>query len=275
MSSDFPFASKYLEVRGSKMHYLDEGEGDPILFLHGNPTSSYLWRNSIPHLTAHGRCIAPDLIGMGKSGKPDIDYTYDDHYAYLTEFIERLELKNITLVIHDWGSGLGFRYAHEHQGNVKGIAFMESMIKPLTWSTVPAGFGLAFRLIRTPVLGWLMVSVANLFLTKMMPGGIVRQLSATELAAYTAPYPTIASRKPILQFPREVPINGTPKHSHEVIQAYSEWLLKTDLPKLFFYATPGALIDATQAEWIKRNFKNLTAVDAGKGIHFLQEDTRT
>ena len=133
ISAQFPYESKFIEVLGSKMHYVEEGDGKPILFIHGNPTSSYLWRNVIPHLADQGRCIAPDLIGMGKSDKPDIAYRYDDQYRYLSEFLEQMDLgDNVTLVLHDWGSGLGFRWAHEHKDRIKGLAFMEAMVRPLT-----------------------------------------------------------------------------------------------------------------------------------------------
>ena len=146
ISSKFPFESKFINIKGSKMHYIDVGYGDPVLFLHGNPTSSYLWRNIIPYLQTKGRCIAPDLIGMGKSGKPDIDYMFDDHYEYLLKFIEKLKLKNITLVLHDWGSGLGFHYANTHRRNIKGITFMEAMVKPMVWSDMPSKLKMAFYL---------------------------------------------------------------------------------------------------------------------------------
>jgi len=158
ISAKFPFESKFIEVKGSKMHYIDEGEGDPILFLHGNPTSSYLWRNIIPYTKPLGRCIAPDLIGMGKSDKPDIAYGFQDSYEYLEEFIVALGLKNITLVIHDWGSGLGFHYANMHRDNIKGIVFMEAMVKPLAWKTLPSfSLRMAFRMMRTPFIGWVLV----------------------------------------------------------------------------------------------------------------------
>ena len=137
ISVDFPYQSHYISVHGSKIHYIDKGEGDPILFLHGNPTSSYLWRNIIPHLTSLGRCIAPDLIGMGKSDKPDIEYRFFDHVKYIEGFIEQMGLKNLTLVIHDWGSGLGFHYAMGHENNVKGIAFMEAILMPISWDQFP------------------------------------------------------------------------------------------------------------------------------------------
>ena len=148
------------------MHYIDQGKGDPVLFLHGNPTSMYLWRNVIPHLSNDARCIAIDLIGMGKSDKPDIAYSFFDHYAYLNEFIEKLGLKNITLVIHDWGSGLGFHYANEHRENIKGIAFMEAIIKTARWKDVPTQMKIAFRMMRAPFLGYLMVNVGNIFIKK-------------------------------------------------------------------------------------------------------------
>lgn len=158
ISSKFPFESKFIEINGSKMHYIDVGKGDTILFLHGNPTSSYLWRNIIPHLQSIARCIAPDLIGMGKSDKPDIAYTFEDHYDYLEKFIEKLNLKNITLVIHDWGSGLGFHYANTHRDNIKGIAFMEAIYKPMSWDQLPPGMDKMFKMLRTPFIGWLMIS---------------------------------------------------------------------------------------------------------------------
>ena len=273
ISSEFPFESKFIAIKRSKIHYIDVGEGDPILFLHGNPTSSYLWRNVIPHLQTKGRCIAPDLIGMGKSDKPDISYTFDDHYEYLEKFIEALNLKNITLVIHDWGSGLGFHYANKHRDNIKGIVFMEAIVKPLTWSGMPSNnLRIAFRMMRTPFIGWLMISVANMFVKKMIPDMIVRKLSKEEFEHYKEPYPTIASRKPVRVWPTEVPLDGKPKHTYEVIKSYSEWLLKSDIPKLFFYATPGVILQEKDVEWIKENFSNIKSVDIGKGLHFIQED---
>ncbi len=177
ISSKFPFDSKFIEINGSKMHYVDVGKGDPILFLHGQPTSSYLWRNVIPHLQTNARCIAPDLIGMGKSDKPDIDYIFEDHFDYLEKFIEKLDLKNITLVLHDWGSGLGFHYANTHRDNIKGIAFMEALIKHMKWEDFPKNYSTIFKMIRAPFIGWLMLSVANMFLKKMVPDSIIRKLS--------------------------------------------------------------------------------------------------
>ena len=272
ISSDFPFESKYLDIKGSKMHYIDVGQGDPILFLHGNPTSSYLWRNIIPYAQPNARCIAPDLIGMGKSDKPDIAYTFEDHYDYLERFIEELDLKNITLVIHDWGSALGFHYAFNHRDNIKGIAFMEAMLEPLTWSSMPSHMRMPFKMMRTPLIGWLIISVANMFVRKMIPDMIVRKLSKEELEYYKKPYATIASRKPVRVWPLEIPIDGKPKRVYEKIDAYSKWLKESDIPKLCFYADPGIIIKSEDIDRIKDQLPNIKMVDIGKGIHFVQED---
>ncbi|MEM8860368.1 MAG: haloalkane dehalogenase [Chloroflexota bacterium] len=272
ISAEFPFESKYVTVHGSKMHYIEHGEGDPILFLHGNPTSSYLWRNIIPHTTGLGRAIAPDLIGMGKSDKPDLPYRFQDHYRYIKGFIEELGLKNITLVIHDWGSGLGFHYAHEHPENVKGIAFMEAMVRPLKWSDFPGNFRIAFRLMRTPGVGWLMLSVANGFVKQVLPASIVRKLTPIEKQIYAAPYPTIASRKPVRQWPLEIPIDGTPGDMQKIIYGYNQWLQKTNIPKLLFYAQPGGLIREELVAWCENNLPNIRTIDIGPGLHFIQED---
>jgi len=273
ISPKFPFVSNYLDVNGSKMHYVDVGKGDPILFLHGQPTSSYLWRNIIPHLQKEARCIAPDLIGMGKSDKPDITYTFEDHYDYLEKFIDSLKLNNITLVVHDWGSGLGFHYANKHPKNIKGIAFMEALIKPLTWESFPTEYKIVFRMIRAPFIGWLMLSVANMFLKKVVPDSMIRKLSKEEYDQYLKPYPTIASRKPVRMWPLQLPISGKPKRIYDVIVAYNKWLTETDIPKLCLYAHPGAIITEKEVEYIKRSFPNTKMVDIGKGKHYLQEDS--
>ncbi len=273
ISSEFPFESKYIDINGSKIHYIDEGNGDPILFLHGNPTSNYLWRNIIPYVQSAGRCIAPDLIGMGKSDKPDIAYGFKDTYEYLEEFIETLGLKNITLVLHDWGSGLGFHYANTHRDNIKGIAFMEAMVKPLTWKGMPSfSLQMAFRMMRAPGMGWLMLSVANMFVKKLLPDMIVRKLSKKEISYFEMPYPTISSRKSVRTWPLDVPIDGEPKYTYDVIKSYGEWLKETSVPKLFFYAHPGAIILKDTVDYIKSNFSNLKSVDIGQGLHFIQED---
>jgi len=272
ISSQFPFDSNFIEINGSNMHYVDVGRGDTILFLHGQPTSSYLWRNIIPHLQKTARCVAPDLIGMGKSDKPEIAYTFEDHYDYLRTFIEKLELKNITLVVHDWGSGLGFHYANIHRDNIKGIAFMEALIKPMTWGDFRADYKIVFRMIRTPFIGWLMLSVANMFLKKVVPDSVKRKLSKDEFDNYLKPYPTVASRKPVRVWPQQLPISGKPRRIHDVIAAYNKWLMETDIPKLCLYAHPGAIITEKGVEYVKNSFPNTKMVDVGEGIHYLQED---
>ncbi len=272
ISADFPFDSNYIEISGSKIHYIDEGSGDPILFLHGNPTSSYLWRNIIPYLVPHGRCIAPDLIGMGKSDKPDLDYRFFDHSRYVEEFIEKLDLTKLTLVIHDWGSALGFHYAMRHENNIKGIAFMEALVKPMKWEDFPSDFKMGFKLFRTPGIGWLMISVMNMFVNQILPQAIVRKLTTQEKNYYGAPYKTIQSRKPLRQWPCEIPIEGKPVDVDEMMSNYNQKLQESEVPKLLFFAAPGGIIDANMVDWCKQNLKNLKIVDIGEGIHFLQED---
>lgn len=272
ISADFPFESKYIEVEGSQMHYIDEGAGDPVLFLHGNPTSSYLWRNIIPYLVPHGRCIALDLIGMGKSDKPDLDYSFFDHAKYMEGFIEKLGLSNVTLVIHDWGSGLGFHYAMRHESNIKGIAFMEAMVKPLKWADFPSGNKVGFKLFRTPGVGWFMLSVMNMFLTQLVPQMIVRKLSTAEKEYYAAPFKTIQSRKPVRRWPIEVPIDGQPSDVHEMMSNYSRKLQESELPKILFFANPGAILNSPDVDWCRQNLKNLEVIDVGKGLHYIQED---
>ena len=272
ISSDFPFESKFLEIKGSKIHYIDEGMGDPVLFLHGNPTSSYLWRNIIPYMTDKSRCIAPDLIGMGKSDKPDINYGFNDSYEYLRLFIEKLGLKNITLVIHDWGSGLGFHYAHQHPRNIKGIAFMEAVYKLVDFDKQIPRVKTAMTLMRSAIGNWLMIGVANLFIKGFLPNGIVRKLIKEEMDIYKKPYPNLKSRKPIRVWPQEIAINGHPKHTHKIVSEYHEWLKKTEIPKICFYADPGMLIPKGEIPWIKENLPNITMVDIGNGLHFVQED---
>ena len=272
ISAEFPFAPNYLTVHGSKMHYIDKGAGDPILFLHGNPSSSYLWRNIIPYVEDLGRVIAPDLIGMGKSDKPDIPYRFLDHYRYLTGFIEALDLKNITLVVHDWGSALGLHYANEHRKNIKALVMMEAMVRPLKWSGIEQPFRTAFKMMRAPVIGWLMVSVANMFVKQIVPQAMNRTLSSAEKAHWEAPYPTIASRKPVHIWPKEIPFDGSPRDTHRVIQSYSDWLTETDLPKLLFYAHPGGTINDEVVAWCRETMSNLRTVDVGDGTHYIQED---
>ena len=272
ISAEFPFKSHYVEVLGSQMHYIDKGEGDPILFIHGNPTSSYLWRNIIPFVEPYGRAIAVDLIGMGKSDKPGIDYRFVDHAKYLDGFIEKLNLKNITLVVHDWGSALGFNYAMQHEDNVKGIAFMEALLMPLTWDVFSDEFQNIFQTFRTPGAGYDLIVNKNFFVEQILPGGILRNLTEEEMNQYREPYKIAESRKPVLVWPNEIPIDGKPADVHKIVSDYNRWLQETELPKILFYATPGAITNASVVDWSEANLKNIETVDLGQGIHYLQED---
>lgn len=273
ISAAFPFESKFVEVKGSKMHYVEEGDGDPILFLHGQPTSSYLWRNIIPHLTGSGRCIAPDLIGFGKSDKPDIEYRFFDHVTYIEGLIDALDLKNITLVIHDWGSGLGLHYAMRNESNVKGVAMMEAIVAPIpSWDDFPPDFQDMFRGFRTPDVGWDMLVNQNMFVEVVVPNAVVRDLTDEEMTAYRAPFLDPGSRKPLWRWPNELPIAGEPADVTQVVAAYGAWLAQTDLPKLLFHGTPGAIMPTPVVESCKATFANLETVDIGPGLHYLQED---
>jgi haloalkane dehalogenase len=273
ISPAFSYDSHYMEVLGSQIHYVDEGSGDPVLFLHGNPSSSYLWRNIIPHVSPLARCIAPDLIGMGKSDKPDIEYRFFDHVGYVQGFIERLGLKNITLVIHDWGSALGFYYAMRSAGNIKGLAFMEAIIMPVpSWEMFPETSRELFQAFRTPEVGWDLIVNKNAFLEEVLPAKIVRRLSKEEMDRYREPFREPQSRKPVWRWPNEIPIAGEPPDVVEAVEEYNRWLRETELPKLLFYGTPGELCQPPVVEWCRENLRNLKMVDVGEGVHYLQED---
>ena len=273
VSAAFPYESKYQEVLGSNMHYIEQGQGDPILFLHGNPTSNYLWRNIIPYLSDQGRCIAPDLIGMGKSDKPDINYGFLDTYRYLEAFIEKLALKNITLVLHDWGSGLGFHYANLHRDNIKAIAFMEAMYDAPTMYDMPASVRMALKMVRNPFFGGLMVKRANMFIKKMLPDMILRKLTKEELAHYASPYPTAKSRKPLLAWPQDVPFSdGKPTAASAPVKSWASWLAQSEIPKLCFTVNPGVAIKEKDVKVIRDTFKNTEMIHLGEGLHFIQED---
>jgi haloalkane dehalogenase len=273
ISTDFPFTSQYVEVAGSRIHYVEEGSGDPILFLHGQPTSSYLWRNIIPHVTSLGRAIAPDLIGMGKSDKPNIEYSFFDHVKYVEGFIEKMGLKNITLVIHDWGSALGFYYAMRHPENLKGLAFMEAILAPIpSWDGFPEEIKEMFQAFRTPEVGWDLIVNQNIFVEQVLPGLVAREMSQAEMDHYREPFIEPSSRKPVWRWPNEIPIAGDPPEVVEAVSAYNQWLQQSDLPKLLFYGAPGILGSPQMVEWSIQSLKNLKTVDIGPGIHFLQED---
>lgn len=272
-SAAYPFESKYVEVLGSKMHYVEQGEGDPILFVHGQPTWSYLWRNILPHAAPQGRAIAVDLIGFGKSDKPDIEYRFHDHVRYLEGFIAALGLKKIAFVVHDWGSALAFHYARRNEPNVRGIAFMEAILGPFaSWDDFPAGARPTFEKFRSEPEGWDLLVNKNAFIEDMLPGSVMRKMSPQEMDQYRAPFLDVNTRKPLWRWPNELPIAGKPADVAESLAAYHQWLQETAVPKLLCTVTPGALIDERKRQWCAENMKNLELVDLGQGIHFVQED---
>ena len=272
ISAAFPYESKYVDVLGSRMHYIDVGKGEPILFLHGNPTSSYLWRNVIPYVQDHYRAIAVDLIGMGKSDKPDIAYTYQDHKRYIEAFIAKLDLRDVTLVVHDWGSVLGFDYAMHHESNVRGIAFMEALVPPAFPAANPPAPDSTFGRFRTPGVGEKLVLEENVFVERNLPGGVIRILSKEEMDYYRAPYPTPASRKPTLVWPRELPMGGEPARNVQAISQIGEWMRTTKMPMLHLWARPGALMPERVANELVTRVKNLQSTFIGAARHYVQED---
>ncbi len=273
ISAAFPFNAHYVEVFGSRIHYVEVGQGDPVLFLHGNPTWSYLWRNIIPYVALHARAIAPDLIGMGRSDKPDIEYRFFDHLRFVKGFIERLGLRNVTLVLHDWGAALGFYYAMRHERNIKGLALMEGMLMPVPgWEVVPNDFAQMLKAFRTPDVGWDLIVNKNLFIEQVLPAAVVRRLSDEEMVHYREPFRDPASRKPVWRWPNEIPIGGEPADVMVAVAAYNLWLRQTGLPKLLLHVTPGVVIQGPQVAWAQEHLPNLEAVNLGQGIHFIQED---
>jgi haloalkane dehalogenase len=272
-SADYPFAPNYVEVNGARMHYADVGEGRPFLFLHGNSTWSYMWRNVIPHLQDKGRCIAPDLIGFGKSDKPDIDYNYAEHYTYILAFIEALDLQDITLVLHDWGGGLGLNYAMNRPENIRGIAFMETFVRTFdSWDDWPQDLVEGFKQFRTPGLSWELIVEKNVFMLEILPYGIHRTLSEEEMAAYLEPFKEVAHRTPLWMWPQELPIAGQPDGTSRIIRRYVSALKKSELPKLLFHVQPGAIIPPETVEMCKRDFPNLEDVFLGESRHYVAED---
>ncbi|WP_266180835.1 haloalkane dehalogenase [Dyella humicola] len=278
ISSAFPFEKKRKNVLGSEMAYVEVGEGDPIVFLHGNPTSSYLWRNVVPHLQKLGRCIVPDLIGMGDSAKlPNSgpgSYRFVEHRRYLDALLEALDVReNVTLVIHDWGSALGFDWANRHRKAVKGIAYMEAIIIPQGWDhwdkfdMRPALQGLRGE------AGEKMVLEENFFIEKILPGAILRQLSEEEMAHYRKPFAEPGEgRRPTLTWPREIPIEGNPVDTFEIVKDYGKWLKTSDVPKLFISAEPGGILSGAAELEFARSLPAQTEVTV-KGVHYVQEDS--
>lgn len=275
ISAEERYRKRRIEIDGLEMAYVDEGEGDPIIFLHGNPTSSYVWRNVIPHLTGNGRCIAPDLIGMGDSAKlPDSgpgSYRFVEHRRYLDAFLRALGVRErVVLVLQDWGSALGFDWACRHPAAVRGIAYMEAFVTPIpSWSDWPEAAVAFFQAIRSDA-GEEMVIDRNIFVDDVLPSEVLRGLSEEAMAVYRRPYTEPGeSRRPTLTWPREVPVAGEPRDVHDIITRYAEWLANSPVPKLFVEAVPGTMFETHRA--IARSWPNQAHVTM-KGGHMVQED---
>ncbi len=263
-------------VFGKKMSYYEGGKGDPIVFLHGNPTSSYLWRNIIPYLAKKGRCLAPDLIGMGDSEKLDnpdsLSYSFIEHRKFLDELLKKLGVKeNVTFILHDWGSALGFDWAYRHQKAIKRIAYMEAITLPYKWDDWPEQSQKVFKGFRSEA-GEEMILQKNLFVEKVLPRSIMRDLSEKEMEVYRKPFKEAGeNRRPTLSWPRNIPIEGIPSDVHSIVEQYSLWIKETSFPKLFINAKPGAILTGRHREYC-RTWKNQKEVTV-KGIHFIQEDS--
>jgi haloalkane dehalogenase len=273
ISAADPYERRRVDVRDSTMAYVDVGEGDPIVFLHGNPTSSYLWRNIIPHCEGSGRCLAPDLIGMGQSGKaPDGSYRFVDHSAYLDAWFEALELTaNVTLVVHDWGSGLGFHWAHRHPERLKALVYMEAVVRPVSWDDWPESARGIFQAMRSPA-GEEMVLEKNVFVERILPASVLRGLTEEEMAVYRQPYLEPGeSRRPTLTWPRQIPLDGEPADVVGIVGNYGQWLSQSDVPKLFVNADPGVILIGAQRDFC-RTWPNQQEVTVA-GSHFIQEDS--
>lgn len=272
ISADFPFESHFVDVLGSKMHYVEQGEGDPILFLHGIPTSSYLWRNILPSLSDKGRCIAVDLIGLGQSDKPDIDYTIHDHIRYIQAFCKALQLDNITLVMHGWGSVVGFDIAMRNPEKFKGLAFLESHVMlPKDREMISLPIQEITMLLSSPDGGYDVINNSNYYVNKVMPIGVLRPLSEKEMQAYQAPFQAPGTTRPIWQYLQEVPLGDDETEATKLISRYSKSLETSQLPKLMLYGIPGFLTTIEMVQWARDHLPNLTQVDIGDALHYPQE----
>jgi haloalkane dehalogenase len=268
-----PYPHRTVEVLDTTIAYVEAGRGDPIVLLHGNPTSSYLWRNVIPHLEEHGRCLAPDLVGMGRSGPSRSGgYRFVDHYDHLEAWMEAVGATDrVMLVVHDWGSGLGFHWAHRHPEAVRGIAYMEAIVATVSWDDWPETGRRLFQGLRSDA-GEEMILEKNVFVERVLPGSIIRDLSEEEMERYREPFREAGeSRRPTLTWPRQIPIDGEPADVHAIVEAYGEWLATAPIPKLFVNAEPGAILIGRQRK-ICRTWPHQTEVTV-PGIHFVQEDS--
>ena len=267
---------RFVEVKGKRMAYVELGKGDPIVFLHGNPTSSYLWRNVMPHMEGQGRCLAPDLIGMGDSDKlensgPD-RYRFIEHREYLDACLQALGVGgNVTLVVHDWGSALGFDWARRHPDRIKAIAYMEALVRPMAWDEFNQQARPVFEGFRS-ANGETMVLEKNIFVERVLPGSVLRGLTDAEMAVYRRPFAEPGEgRRPTLTWPRQIPLGGEPEDVVAIADDYAAFLVGSDIPKLFINAEPGAILIGAQRAFC-RSWPNQREVTV-RGAHFIQEDS--
>ena len=276
ISTDPRYERKFATVNGKRMAYVDQGEGDPIVFQHGNPTSSYLWRNIMPHCAGLGRLIACDLIGMGDSEKLENSgperYTYTEQREYLFALWQQIGITdNVIFVVHDWGSALGFDWANQNRNKVQGIAYMEALVKTINWEDFPENARGAFQGFRSKA-GESMVLDKNIFVERVLPGAVIRNLTDEEMNHYRKPYLDPGEdRRPTLTWPRQIPIEGEPPEVCQIVDDYGAWLARCDLPKLFINADPGSILTGRQREYC-RSWPNQREVTV-KGAHFVQEDS--
>jgi haloalkane dehalogenase len=268
-----PYGRSRVDVLDGEMEFVDEGSGDAVVFLHGNPTSSYLWRNVIPMVDGLGRALAPDLIGMGQSSKaPKHGYRFTDHTRYLDAWFEAAKVgERVVIVGHDWGGALGFHWARRHPTRVQGLVYMETIVKPIAWADWPESARNIFQAMRSPA-GEDLVLQKNVFVERILPASVLRGLTKAEMEVYRAPYLEPGeSRCPTLTWPREIPVDGEPADVVEIVDAYGRWLAKSPLPKLFINAEPGSILTGAQRAFC-RGWPNQQEVTV-KGSHFIQEDS--
>ncbi len=276
ISPNDPYPRHRVTCAGVEMAYVDtntESGGGAVVFLHGNPTSSYLWRNVIPHVAPLARCLAPDLAGMGESGKtPDGSYRFVDHRRHLDAWFDAVVPEGpVTLVVHDWGSALGFHWACRHPDRIKGLAYMEALVRPLTWDEWPEAARRVFQGFRSDA-GEEMVLTNNVFVERVLPGSTLKGISEEAMQVYRRPYLEPGeSRRPTLSWPRDIPIDGEPEDVVEIVGEYAAWLSASDIPKLFINAEPGAILTGAQREFC-RSWPNQREVTV-PGVHFIQEDS--
>ena len=276
LSETMSYEKKFASVKGKQIAYVEEGSGDPIVLLHGNPTSSFLWRNVIPELVESGRVIVPDLIGQGDSEKLPASegperYSLEVAYSYVDGLLEIIgAMENVTLVIHDWGTGVGFLWAMRHPAAVKGVAYMEGIVKPVSWRDWPESAVGIFKGFRSDK-GEDLILNRNMFIEGVLPSSVIRPLSNTEMDAYRAPHLETDDRQPLLNWPRQIPIEGEPKDVVALVNEYGAFMAASDIPKLFINADPGSILVGAQREFC-RSWPNQQEVTV-KGLHFIQEDS--